>query len=381
MNVICSNVTSRNVTSSNVTLHCGNDIHLLNTASVNTKFDQALVSDDVLWTFTAIVDTWFSLVIAFLGIFGNTLTIVVFKTMGFKDTINITMTTIAFWDLVRVLCGFIHRFYGPLSLLSPPLGRSWQNATYPNINSLQNIATNIAYVIGAYVAMERCLCISFPLRVKSMMTPNNTWLTCIALSAIVLATLFPSLFFLEVKWIKASTFDQPEAKYQFSDFYYTYGQVYIDFYKNFNFLYPLLSLIIMVSSTVVIVYILYKSSAFRGHMINTPLLSKPATKNNSKFSKRDIQVVKMLLLVILTYALVLVPRVTNFFVQFFEPEFSTLRYYNNIARLIVYLILFLDFFNSSSGILIFIYMSSKFRSSLKLIVSIGILRKRLNKNH
>ncbi|XP_055865647.1 uncharacterized protein LOC129922727 [Biomphalaria glabrata] len=174
MNAICSNVTSRNVTSSNVTLHCGNDIYLVNTASVNTKFDQALVSDEVLWTFTAIVDTWFSLVIAFLGIFGNTLTIVVFKTMGFKDTINITMTTIAFWDLVRVLCGFIHRFYGPLSLLSPPLGRSWQNATYPNINSLQNIATNIAYVIGAYVAMERCLCISFPLRVKSMMTPNNT---------------------------------------------------------------------------------------------------------------------------------------------------------------------------------------------------------------
>ncbi|KAK0057586.1 N-formyl peptide receptor 2 [Biomphalaria pfeifferi] len=380
MNVICSNVASRNVTSSNVTLHCGNDIHLVNTASVNTKFDQALVSGDVLWTFTAIVDTWFSLVIAFLGIFGNTLTIVVFKTMGFKDTINIPMTTIAFWDLVSVLCGFIHRFYGHLSLLSPPLGRSWQNATYPNINSLQNIATNIAYVIGAYVAMDRCLCISFPLRVKSLMTPTNTWLTCIALSAIVLATLFPSLFFLEVKWIKASSLTSRRLNICFPIFTTPMDRCILT-YKKFNFLYPLLSLIIMVSSTLVIVFFLYKSSAFRGHLINTPLLSKPTIKNDSKFSKRDIQVVKMLLLVILTYALVLVPRVTNFFIQFFEPEFSTLRFYNNIARLIVYLILFIDFFNSSSGILIFIYMSSKFRSSLKVIVSIGILRKPLNKNH
>ncbi|KAK0040585.1 N-formyl peptide receptor 2 [Biomphalaria pfeifferi] len=148
--------------SSNMTSYCCSYLYLVNVTSVRTTFDQILVSDHVLATFTSVVDTWFSLVIALLGILGNILTIVVFTTMGFKETINITMTTIAFWDLVRVLCGVVHRCYGPLSLLSLSLGRSWPNATYPHVNCLQNIA----YVIGGYVALERCLCISVPLQVK-----------------------------------------------------------------------------------------------------------------------------------------------------------------------------------------------------------------------
>ncbi|KAI8775464.1 N-formyl peptide receptor 2 [Biomphalaria glabrata] len=353
--------------SSNMTSYCCSYLYLVNVTSVRTTFDQILVSDDVLTTFTSVVDTWFSLVIAFLGIFGNILTIVVFTTMGFKETINITMTTIAFWDLVRVLCGVVHRCYGPLSLLSLSLGRSWQNATYPHVNCLQNIATNIAYVIGGYVALERCLCISVPLQVKALMTPKVTWLACVTLSVIVLASLFPALFILEVKWIKTSALDQPEAIYQFSHFYFTHGQVYLEFYKYFNFLYPLLSLIIMVSSTVVIANILHKSSDFRNKLPYTPARSKYIATNSSKYSKRDLQVVKMLLLVIMTYTVVLVPRVITFVVQLFEPEFTTLRLHNNMFRLIVYLILFLDLINSSSGILIFFCMSSRFRFNLMLL--------------
>ncbi|KAK0057585.1 N-formyl peptide receptor 2 [Biomphalaria pfeifferi] len=180
------------------------DVIAITVSSAVSKFDQVLVSDEVLLTFTSVVDTWSSLVIAFLGIVCNVLTIIVFAGLGFKDTVNITMTVIAFWDLVRVLCGAIHRCYGPLSLLSPSLGKSWQNITIPNINSLQNIASNVAYVIGGYVALERCLCISFPFRVKSLMTPKVTWLACSALSIIVLASLFPSLFLLEIQWMKST---------------------------------------------------------------------------------------------------------------------------------------------------------------------------------
>ncbi|KAK6963395.1 N-formyl peptide receptor 2 [Biomphalaria glabrata] len=350
-----------------------NDVIAVTVSSAVSKFDQVLVSDEVLVTFTSVVDTWSSLVIAFLGIVCNVLTIIVFAGLGFKDTVNITMTVIAFWDLVRVLCGAIHRCYGPLSLLSPTLGKSWQNITIPNVNSLQNIASNVAYVIGGYVALERCLCISFPFRVKSLMTPKVTWLACSALSIIVITSLFPSLFLLEIQWMKSTGQDELVAIYRYSTFYFTYGLAYMNFYKYFNLLYPFISLSVMMVSTAIISYILRKSSSFRKKMLKTPTTPKQGTQSTSTLTKRDVQVVKMLLLVIMSYILVLVPRVTTFMVQLFEPEFIVLRFYNNIFRLIVGVILFLDFVNSSSGLAIYYFMSSKFRSRLQWIIRNAVI--------
>ncbi|KAK0057587.1 N-formyl peptide receptor 2 [Biomphalaria pfeifferi] len=75
--------------------------------------------------------------------------------MGFKDRVNITMTFVTFWDLIRNLCGVLHRCYGPISLISPLDGVSWQNITLTNIVYLQLIASNIAYVVSACAAMEQ----------------------------------------------------------------------------------------------------------------------------------------------------------------------------------------------------------------------------------
>ncbi|KAK6963394.1 N-formyl peptide receptor 2 [Biomphalaria glabrata] len=330
-------------------------------------FDQTLVTNEALSWFTLVVDGWASFVVAFLGIFTNALTIAIFTRMGFKETVNITMTTITFWDMVRVLCGSIHRCYSLIALVSESLGKSWQNISTTNLVYLHTIASNIAYALGSYVAIERCLCVRFPLKIKLMLSPMVTVIICVTVSIVVFAMFFPSMLFLNYRWVSAPDSDHPVAKFEFSAFYKLHIKSYVEFYQYFNFALPTVSLVTMVISSLVIVLQLRKASKFRAR-------SRLA---EVKVTVRDGQVVKMLLMVIASYITVLLPRVVFYIAELLVPELFVLKYYNNIFCVIVCLVLFLDFIHSSVGILIFYSMSSKFRRQMKSLL-ISPLKPRYN---
>ncbi|KAI8775189.1 N-formyl peptide receptor 2 [Biomphalaria glabrata] len=339
--------------------------------SFNVKmFDQTLVTDKTFSWFSLIVDGWASFVVAFLGIFTNALTIAVFTRMGFKETVNITMTTITFWDMVRVLCGSIHRCYSLIALVSESLGKSWQNISTTNLVYLHNIASNIAYALGSYVAIERCLCVRFPLKIKLMLSPMVTVIICVTVSIVVFAMFFPSMLFLNYRWVSAPDSDQPVAKYEFSDFYKLNIKSYVEFYQYINFACPMVSLATMVISSLVILFQLRKASKFRAR----------SQLHEAAVTVRDGQVVKMLLVVIASYITVLLPRLFIYIAELLVPEFFVLKYYNNIFGVAVYLVFLLDFINSSVGILIFYSMSTKFRKNVKLLWT-SILHPRQQKEH
>ncbi|KAH9514950.1 hypothetical protein Btru_021505 [Bulinus truncatus] len=211
-----------------------------------------LISNSFLSTFTTVVDTWLSLVLSTFGVISNIITLVVFTKLGFKDTVNITMTSITLWDLVRVLCGSLHRLYGPMSVVSEALGTSWQNITLTNIVYLHIVAGNISYVIGGYVALERCLCVIAPFKVRTIITPKITTIVCWAISICVFASQLPIFLVFEYKWVFSGQYGQYIAIYQYTQFYNVHGQKFMEIYRYFSFLYPVLSLSVMVFSTVII---------------------------------------------------------------------------------------------------------------------------------
>ncbi|CAL1546604.1 unnamed protein product [Lymnaea stagnalis] len=281
--------------------------------------------------------------------------------MGFKDTVNITMTTIAFWDLIRVLCGLAHRLYGPMAWVFPAFGKSWQNITVTNLVYLHVISGNVSYVIGGYVAVERCFCVCFPLKVKTLLTPKLTSFVCVTLSILVFVSLLPILLVFEYRWVYTAQYQTVIAVYQYTHFYSVHGQKFMEGYKYLGFIYPVLSLTAMVFSTVVISYKLQRASRFRK---GASAGSKPGTQDRgpSEVTTRDRQVITMLLVVIGVYIVNLVPRVVHFIAMLLEPEYYVLKYYNNIFWVIVYVIFVLDFVNASVNLFIFYYMSTKFRA-------------------
>ncbi|XP_059153970.1 uncharacterized protein LOC131939582 [Physella acuta] len=284
----------------------------------------------------------------------------VFARMGFKDTVNISMACIKFWDLVRVLTGAVHRLYGPISCFSPAMGKSWQNITISTVVKVQLVAGSVSYMMGTYVSIERSLCVSIPFTVRSVLTPSRTLMICILLSTVVFGSLIPVILLYEYSWVFSHEFNATIAVYGYSQIYYKYlGPLYMEVNSSMGFLFPVVSLTVMILSTFIISYHLRKSSEKRQGFLSAKHVVK-VDPRHAGMSRRERKVMKMLLVVILMYITNLLPRVIHYLAMLCEKEIYTFRYYNNIF----WVSLLLDFINSSFHLFIFYFMSSKFKSTL-----------------
>ncbi|XP_059153460.1 uncharacterized protein LOC131939274 [Physella acuta] len=349
----------------NITTNYGDKSWLMNTIAPDKISKDKLVSDTALALVEFIINQWLNLVLCVLGIATNVIELYVFSKLGFRETVNISMTFIAFWDLIRVTSGAGHRLYGPVSLISPSLGKTWQTFTLLNLHYLHIISSNVSYVLGAYVAVERCLCVSIPFKVKSILTPKLTTTACAIISVVVFSTFVPIFMVFEPIWIFNKQSNTSIMMYQYTDFYKTYGVRYQEVNQAFGAVYPSISLATMVISTLIISYHLRK--ALKSRQVLTHADEKRVKQQT--MSMKEKQVVKMLLVIINIYIVNLLPRVVGYLAMLFEPEFYTLRFYNNLFWVIMYTVFALDFLNSSAHLFVFYFMSSKFRETFE-----GILR-------
>lgn len=321
-----------------------------------------LISDYTLSLFSVVVDIWTNLLLCLLGIVTNIINIVVFAKLGFKDSVNISLTTIAFWDLIRVVCGAVHRLYGPISIASTALGKTWQSMTITNIYYVNIISGNVSYVIGAYVAIERCLCVSFPFKVKTLITPKTTLTFCILLSLVTYGSFFLLFFMFEPKWVYSKDLQSMIAIYQYTDFSKIHGQRFFEANRFMGTIYPLLSLTFMAVSTIIIAFHLKKSSHFRKDVAASKG-SRGETSKQDEMTTKDWKAIKMLLVVIGVYIMNLAPRVTYYMAMLCVPEFYVMKFYNNIFWVATYTYFVFDYINSSVHLFVFYSMSSKFKST------------------
>lgn len=318
---------------------------------------------------TLVVDVWLCLPICLVGLVTNALSIGVFFKMGFKDTVNITMTTIAFWDFLRVLAGGLNRMYGPIGLFSPAFGKSWQNIGVTSLNYIHVISGNVSFVLGAYVAVERCLCVTIPLKVKALMTRKRTFIACLSLSAAVFASSSVQFLVYEYKWVFSVEYNTTIAIFENSEIVKRYlGSSLMMAKRSINILYPSLCLAVMAVCTLLISYQLNKRSNHRQEFLTAGLKLRAGP---AKLSAKERQVVKMLLVVVSIYITNLAPRVGLYLAMAIEPEFNPRKVYNNFFWTMVYLISVIDFINASVHLFIFYNMSSKFRFILLQVLFVS----------
>ncbi|CAG5125936.1 unnamed protein product [Candidula unifasciata] len=328
----------------------------------------AIVSDETFTIFAMIVDEWMCLFLALIGTFNSFVCIVVFARQGFKDTVNITMTTIAFWEIMKLACAIGARLSGPIKLVDLALGTSWKNIFIANISYFHGICGNISYMMAAYVAVERSVCVCFPFCVKRYFTPKVTFIICVSISVTVFFLVVPILLIFEIVWVCKEDYRSMVAEFQHSTFYHLHGDVFLSYYKVMAILFPMTSLFTMVISTCVITYQLQRSSRFRlqglpARSLQDDPVKKVKDRSFPRLTSRDRQIVKQLLVLILAYITNLVPRFVHFLASVLVPEYYVMRIYNNIFWCVIYCVYVVDFLNSSSMLFIYFCMSSNFRAT------------------
>uniref|UniRef100_A0A2C9KBT4 G-protein coupled receptors family 1 profile domain-containing protein n=1 Tax=Biomphalaria glabrata TaxID=6526 RepID=A0A2C9KBT4_BIOGL len=127
-----------------------------------------------------------------LGIFGNIINIVVFFTQGLRTTVNISFFSLAISDLCNLItiawfsiCVNPYLNADPDLIIFPPefqhLTAGFPHACFARITAW----------ITVFMTVERCLCITFPFKIKEMITPKRTVITIICIYLFVIAAMIP----------------------------------------------------------------------------------------------------------------------------------------------------------------------------------------------
>ncbi|CAL1534039.1 unnamed protein product, partial [Lymnaea stagnalis] len=291
----------------------------------------------------------------------NLLNILVFWRQGFKDGVNISMTTIACWDLLKCGTGLIHRMYGPVGLVSTAAGISWQNVTASFGGYTPIFAGYVSYALTTYVSIEWCLCVSQPYTVKALFTPRFTLCAVSTISIVVFGAYVVIYFIHEVTFVFSPNLNTTVAIYRYTSFFYANQAIVMVYYKYAGILLPFASFTVLCLCSATTVYQLRKSS--------TLLLKHKGITRNSKFSRkiksgishREKQVVKMLLAVVMVNIGNLFPRIVFYVAQLVEPELYLLRRYHNMFYSVALWLFVLDFLKASINFFLFLSMGSLFR--------------------
>ncbi|KAH9523798.1 hypothetical protein Btru_047067 [Bulinus truncatus] len=155
---------------------------------------QPLMTKQVETIFTVVNVVVLSELMSLLGIFTNTVTMVVLYRQGFRRTINISLMGVAvsdFLSLVSLACLCVGNNPWLIDANVPfdPIGVFYLTTGWPN--------TAFARVTGwitAFIAVERCLCVALPLKIHTILTRGRCLFINIAIYVGVIAGVVPIYF-------------------------------------------------------------------------------------------------------------------------------------------------------------------------------------------
>ncbi|GFN92655.1 chemosensory receptor a [Plakobranchus ocellatus] len=330
----------------NTTMATDRDVKLTNTIK---PILTAEVHDSLVMFFTC---TGFFATI--VGIISNILVVVTYAQIGYSDTINISYSALGISDLstsvIRCWGSLCYVFvvtnahvpFDPTSIVVTTSffpGQGFEKATA---------------FLTAFIALERCLCVQFPLHVKRIVTKK---ITVTSIVIIFLFTLIPSNFIHMVfpfKWV----FSPIENRTILAmvplqtPLRYIIQRALLAYYGTFLHFTALIAVWIC---TVFLAVGLKRTAKIR--------------KDNFKHSnaqqdkQRERHVIKTVFLLAVTYLACSTPTAATMLVPHFVPEFDTSRGLERISRVSHLLSGLMTQINSSGNLFIFIYMGSKFRET------------------
>ncbi|CAL1548009.1 unnamed protein product [Lymnaea stagnalis] len=331
------------------------------------EFD-AIVSEYQRRLAEIIIDLTMSFILSLSGIFTNLIVMAVFTKQGFKDSVAVSMTAIAFWDLIKCVGGTAQRMSGPISLVSPALAQSWTNMGVVLFDYLLSITAYVTSALAAYVAVERCLCVCIPFKVKEILSPRRTFIASVFISVLVFGSFAVMYGIYDIEWRYDAKYNASVAIYEYNSFSQNNTSLF-EYYNIAGFFLPIFFLVVIVISTVIISYKLQKASHFRHATTNVSVTSVTSdvninmTTTSRTITRRDRKIVKMLLVIIAIYILNLSPRATLYLTKYFIYDFYFLRKYHNFFLTMTYIVFFFDLLNGACNLFVFLGMSTTFRGT------------------
>ncbi|CAG5116580.1 unnamed protein product [Candidula unifasciata] len=307
--------------------------------------------------------------ISIFGIASNVINILVFSEQGFSETTNISYTALACSDLLTLMSTLcLSIFWNPLFLNSglPLVFTQIQMA----FAALPNACfSSITGLVTAFTSFERCLCVVWPLKVKSILTSTVTVIVIISFYLVMLLTMISVYSTFTLGW-------RPEPRTNRT----LLGVIFVqntEIISNISYLLhsviQLLAFCAVSVCTVTLVVCLRLKTAWRTQQAEAQNAAKKATKRQDK-------AIKMVIFIAAAYVVGQLPTVVSFAVTVPYPSFGPLGKYRNFFIVYWSFSVLFGVLKSSVNLLVYYVMSSKFRQTCNQMLSLLLSSRIANYN-
>uniref|UniRef100_A0A2C9KKZ9 G-protein coupled receptors family 1 profile domain-containing protein n=1 Tax=Biomphalaria glabrata TaxID=6526 RepID=A0A2C9KKZ9_BIOGL len=316
--------------------------------------DLQMTESFLLTLFILINNTCVSSIIRLLGLVANVINLIVFYRHGLNSSINISFFVMAITDILSIV------FVLGANLCFNPYIDQWKvPVMFAEVYYIagawpSGASGRITLYITVYITAEICLCILFPLEVKTMITPIRSKVAMAFIVVVNTLTLVPEYSSIYLAWRYDSVRNESVLGASFtSSRPQTQGVTFL----LHVFLMVIRLFSVMVLTSLLVIH-LRRQTKWR-------MKSSSFAKQQTAYSSRDRKSQALVIVVASSVVVCYISLVCASLVSVFEQQFAIGGKYSSIFVNTWGTIFIFGMTNSSSNILIYYKMNSKFKSTLK----------------
>ncbi|KAK0056290.1 tachykinin-like peptides receptor 86C [Biomphalaria pfeifferi] len=293
--------------------------------------------------------------VVMLDLMSNMINILVFVAQGLETSVNISLFTISLMDLVRIVFLLISIFYlKPFAdLMEVP--ESLFEVFYVTVASPLGSAIRITLHITVYIAIERCLCVVFPIKIKRIITRKTTVCIILAIIGFNGVTLYPIYSVYSLSW----------------DFYFLRNSSGDgrDFLKNWSetlentFLFHSMLIVSGLGTLVVYTALLVDQYARRSEWRKTT--ARHFGEKRKCLSARDRKTMKLVVAIATLLIVCFTPTVVDSMIVILTPDYYFWEGYSSLFHYLYNISLQCLSINSTLNMFIYYKMSTRYRNTFK----------------
>ena len=310
--------------------------------------------------------------VATFGFTGNILIIITYAKIGFSDSINISYFALGVSDILCVTCLTWNAICFIPAFADSELPFLSREFVIPTGGFTSDMFQKTTAWITAYISLERCLCVVFPLKVKAIVRRKRTILILVllfVLTVVPMTSVVSYTYVLDVRFHAGQNRTLLGVRIRNSSL--------SGYLTHVNYLYKLIFLnsipfaVILLSSIVLAVHLnrsaLWRLGKSQAGVAPTGKSLSNDDKANRKYSK-DMRIVKTVLAIALAFIFLGTMSNLRILIAMNLPEFRPIGTYAKLFRFSARLVFLLSIVNSSVNFFIYFMLGTKFRDTLTKMI-------------
>ncbi|XP_012937356.1 neuropeptides capa receptor-like [Aplysia californica] len=294
--------------------------------------------------------------ITLFGIVANVINMVVYAKMGLTDPVNITLFSLAISDLLSLITLVWHAIcYNPLFRYSDIPFESVEvdflTAGWPHL-----IFSRITSCLTAFITVERCLCVTIPLKVKLLLTARRTRILILGMYFVLITSSCPIYYTTRLDWKFYPSRNRTLLGHVFIENRETIERV--SFALN-NVFIPMASFATVAICTGILVHKLRVKSKWREST------TAPGVGSSKNTSLRDQRIVQMVIFLSAIFIVCFLPTTVAFLAAaamqpVYKLDGTGVMHLNSFIVTLTFSFI-LESINSSVNIFVYLKMSSRYK--------------------